>query len=56
VQFSLNVDNLFNHPNVAAPVGVLTSPQFGKSLALSSSFGGNNAANRAVSFRSQFSF
>jgi hypothetical protein len=56
LELMMNVDNLFNHPNLAAPVGVLTSPQFGKSLALSSFFGGNPAANRAISFRSQISF
>lgn len=52
----MNVENLFNHPNLASPVGVLTSPQFGKSIALSSFFGASNAANRTVSFRSQLSF
>jgi hypothetical protein len=41
-------------PQLAAPLGVLTAPQFGKSLALNSFFGTNNAANRSISFRSQF--
>jgi hypothetical protein len=37
---SLNFQNLLNRVNLAAPVGNLSSPSFGQSLALGGSFGG----------------
>ncbi len=40
MQFSLNFQNLFNHVNLVPPVGNLSSPFFGQSLALSGGFGG----------------
>jgi hypothetical protein len=40
MQFSINFQNLFNHVNLAPPVGNLSSPFFGQSLALSGGFGG----------------
>jgi len=40
MQFSLNFQNLFNHVNLAPPVGNLSSPFFGQSLALNGGFGG----------------
>ena len=36
----LNFQNLLNHVNLAPPVGNLSSPNFGQSLALSGTFGG----------------
>jgi hypothetical protein len=54
--FAASADNALNHPNPAAPIGVLTSPQFGKSIALANFFGGNPAANRILTFRSAFFF
>lgn len=50
------VDNPLNHVNRAAPIGVLSSPDFGKSIALNSSFGPSSSANRAISLRVQFRF
>ncbi|MFN2515594.1 MAG: carboxypeptidase regulatory-like domain-containing protein, partial [Pyrinomonadaceae bacterium] len=40
LQFSLNFQNLFNHVNLGNPVGNLSSPFFGRSLALNGGFGG----------------
>ena len=40
LQFSLNFQNLFNHVNLAPPVGNLSSPFFGQNLALNGGFGG----------------
>ena len=37
---SLNFQNLFNHVNLGPPVGNLSSPSFGESVAVSGSFGG----------------
>jgi len=37
---SLNFQNLLNHVNLATPVGNLSSPSFGQSLALGGAFGG----------------
>jgi hypothetical protein len=42
------IDNVFNHTNAGIPVGVLTSPDFGKSLALNGTFIGSPNANRMV--------
>ena len=36
---SINFQNLFNHVNLAQPVGNLSSPNFGESLALGGTFG-----------------
>jgi hypothetical protein len=56
LQFGAGIDNLFNHVNPGTPIGVLTSPYFGKSTTLTSFFGGNPAANRTITFRSAFYF
>jgi hypothetical protein len=40
MQFSLNFQNVFNKVNLAPPVGNLSSPFFGQSLALNGGFGG----------------
>jgi hypothetical protein len=56
LQFGIGADNLLNHVNRAAPVGVLTSPEFGQSISLNSSFTGNPAANRSVLLRTAFFF
>ena len=37
---SINFQNLLNHVNLATPVGNLSSPSFGESLALGGAFGG----------------
>jgi hypothetical protein len=59
VQFSLNFQNLFNHVNLAVPVGNLSSPFFGQSLALAGSFGGfggSGVGNRKVTAQVRFNF
>jgi hypothetical protein len=50
---SINFQNLFNKVNLSTPVGNLSSPNFGESLGLSGSFGGNaggstGAGNRRI--------
>ncbi len=56
LNFSVEADNLFNHNNGATPIGVLTSPFFGRSLSLNAGFFNNSAANRTVTLRSSFRF
>ena len=61
---SLNVQNLFNHVNLANPVGNLSSSNFGQSLGLAGSFGGfggggggsSGAGNRRLYLNVRFSF
>jgi hypothetical protein len=48
LSFNAEIDNVFNHTNPGPPVGVLTSPDFGKSLSLNSTFIGSPNANRMV--------
>jgi hypothetical protein len=54
VRIDLVVSNLFNHVNAAAPVGNLSSPLFGQSTGLSSTF--SPGANRQVHVQLQFLF
>jgi hypothetical protein len=54
--FSISARNLFNNANDAAPVGVLSSPDFGRPIALSGGFFNSNAANRRIDFQVRFSF
>ena len=69
MQFSLNFQNLFNHVNLSAPVGNLSSPFFGESLSLNGGFGGfggpgggggggggTGAGNRKVTAQVRFNF
>ena len=69
IQFSVNFSNLFNKVNLSNPVGQLSSPSFGESLALGSQFGGfgggggggfggggSGAGNRRVSAQVRFNF
>jgi hypothetical protein len=71
MQFSLNFQNLFNHVNLGNPVGNLSSPFFGQSLALNGGFGGfgpggggggggfgggSGAGNRKVTAQVRFNF
>jgi hypothetical protein len=56
LRFGAEFDNLFNHVNRAAPVGVLTSPYFGQSIAIGTNFGGNASANRAIFLHVGFNF
>ena len=56
LQIGMGIDNVFNHVNPGPPIGVLTSPYFGKSTTLTSFFDANPAANRVIRFRSAFYF
>jgi len=60
---SINVNNVFNHVNLARPEGNLTSTNFGQSLGLAGSFGpfgggggGSGANNRRVYLNLRFNF
>jgi hypothetical protein len=48
--------NVFNHVSLAAPVGVLESPLFGQSTAISGGFFGSAASNRSVDLQATFNF
>jgi hypothetical protein len=52
----LETANATNHVNRAPPVGVLTSPYFGQSISLNSTFTGNPGANRTIGIHTSFSF
>jgi hypothetical protein len=59
--FSVNIQNLLNHTNLANPVGNLSSPRFGESTATAGSFGfgpsGSAAAgNRRIQVQVRFGF
>jgi hypothetical protein len=53
IAFDGYVRNVFNHVNLAPPVGTLGSPLFGESNALSS---GTSSANRTINLEVRFSF
>jgi len=61
---SINFQNVLNHVNLAPPVGNLSSPSFGESLALAGSFGGfggpaggsAGAGNRRIYAQVRFNF
>ena len=55
IGLALSADNVLNHVNLAPPVGVLGSPLFGKSTALSGAFG-EGSANRTVNLDFYFRF
>lgn len=55
LSFGIGSNNLFNHENLAPPVGVLGSPLFGTSTALASTFG-NSSANRTINLETFFRF
>jgi hypothetical protein len=57
--FAVEANNVFNHVNPGTPVGVLSSPLFGKSISLNSPFslgGFSTSANRTVTLHCNFSF
>lgn len=56
--FSVSARNLFNNVNLAPPVGNLSSPSFGSSVALAGGGrrGGGASANRTVELQVRFSF
>ncbi len=53
---SASVRNIFNNVNDAAPVGVLSSPIFGKPNALVGGFFSRGAANRRIDLQLKFNF
>jgi hypothetical protein len=54
--FSVNARNALNRVNAAAPIGVVTSPDFGKSVALAGGAFSSPAANRRIELQALFSF
>ena len=56
LSFTANARNVFNNVNLASPVGVLESPLFGKSNALSGGFFSSAASNRSIDLQISFNF
>jgi Carboxypeptidase regulatory-like domain/TonB dependent receptor len=56
LSFSVEAQNLFNHVNPTVPVGVLSSPLFGRSLSVANDFSSLTAANRTILLHSTFTF
>ncbi len=54
--FSVNARNVLNKVNAAPPIGVLSSPDFGKSIALAGGPFSSMAANRKIELQAMFSF
>lgn len=54
--FSAAARNLFNRVNLAAPIGNLSSPDFGQSIALAGGPFGSSSSNRRIDLQVQFSF
>jgi uncharacterized membrane protein YgcG len=54
--FSVNARNVLNKVNAANPVGVLSSPDFGKSIAIAGGAFSSAAANRKIELQAMFSF
>lgn len=56
LSFSVEAQNLFNHVNAGPPVGVVSSPLFGRSLSVATDFTPLTAANRSILLHSTFNF
>ena len=54
--FSVNARNVLNKVNAAPPIGVLSSPNFGQSIALAGEAFSSAAANRKIELQAMFSF
>jgi uncharacterized membrane protein YgcG len=54
--FSVNARNVLNRENLAAPIGVVTSPKFGQSVALAGGPFSSQAAIRKLELQATFSF
>jgi|CZKY01.1.fsa_nt_gi hypothetical protein len=54
--FSVNARNVLNKVNAATPVGVLSSPNFGQSIALAGGPFSSAAANRKIELQAMFNF
>lgn len=56
LNFSVEAQNLFNRVNPSLPVGVLSSPLFGRSLSIATDFSPLTAASRTILLHSTFTF
>ncbi len=56
LRFKLDAENVFNHNNPGPPVGVLSSPFFGRSLSLANDFSTFSASNRTLLLQAFFTF
>jgi hypothetical protein len=54
--FSVNARNVLNKVNAATPIGVVSSQDFGKSIALAGGPFSSAAANRKIELQAMFSF
>jgi len=54
--FSISARNLLNHPNLALPIGNLSSPVFGRSFAVAGYSGRGAAGNRRIDLQIRFDF
>ncbi|MGA2354588.1 MAG: hypothetical protein ABSG02_08830, partial [Terriglobales bacterium] len=54
--FSVNARNVLNKVNSATPIGVISSPDFGQSVALAGGPFSSAAANRKIELQASFSF
>jgi uncharacterized membrane protein YgcG len=54
--FSINARNILNKVNAATPIGVLSSPNFGESIALAGGPFSSAAANRKIELQAMFNF
>ena len=55
-RFAVDGENITNTNNAGTPIGVLTSPFFGRSISTNASFGWVSAANRVVILSTGFRF
>ena len=56
LSFAVEAQNLINHTNLGQPIGVLSSPNFGRSIDIANFFSSNTAANRSVDVALMFRF
>jgi hypothetical protein len=56
LSFGLDASNAINHVNPGPPVGILSSPLFGRANSLAGFFGNSSSANRTVSLHTFFRF
>jgi hypothetical protein len=56
IRFELVANNVFNHVSLAAPVGTLSSPLFGRSTSLAGSPYSSTSAGRQIFLRAVFRF
>jgi hypothetical protein len=54
--FSVNARNVLNRVNLASPIGTLTSPFFGQSIAIAGGPFSSQSANRKLELQASFSF